>query len=68
MTELPANLNARIEAAVTKHAMAKNSIEAAITKAELSKLRDEVARFAGNDCAIAVFKAAKPQSPKQFLS
>lgn len=64
---IPNHLNARIEAALAKHAGAKNQFESELCKAELNKLRDELALYAGDATAQAVFKAAKPIGVKQFM-
>jgi hypothetical protein len=65
--ELPAYLSARVDNAVAKLNKARNSYEMAETRHEVEVIRDKVARYAANEVAMAVFKAANPQLIKQFL-
>jgi len=64
---LPSFLSARVDAACAKLALAKNSYETTLARHEVEAIRDEVARYAGNEAATAVFKSAKPQQAPQFL-
>ncbi len=55
---LPGQLDARLDHAIAAHKAARHPLTKAATRADLVKIRDEIAVLAGEQSALAAIKSA----------